>query len=547
MEKISYQDALNHYVGAFILIPALVAGIYLMFMNYKSAVVLAERRVEDMTEVLSHDLTLAITQLRLELERSRTDEALSGVTDDIFLNGLASGRIQDLVDNYDYVEEAFIQKPGGYNIVGYPAASLGINSAIMERATDRIVLQNSLMMHAKLFLLDDTRRETGSESKLLSLADQFFFAVPLYTPTTSVLKPYDIRSVMWARIDLRKILEDTNRPDWAAGARYSFSLSDKLLFETHSVDTSENNRISSSSNLSVSIVHAGADLPIRFSLSESTKAFTADARRTFIKGTLAFIVIVVCLALLLTRFTAMLNRPLLKLIAYSDDISKGHYAEAPEELVFHEFENLRLAMTTMANTLQNSMRQLKHAASTDELTGLRNRRSFDESGELEFQRALRGADQEKTLWLIILDIDHFKRVNDTAGHVIGDKVIQAVAEVLAKIGRSSDIVGRLGGEEFGLLLPESTREGVKRVAASILKDVESMFVDGWTESGGPITVSIGCATVQGKQHFDELYRITDEALYASKWNGRNRVSFEEEMAANDSGRDAMFNDEASSA
>jgi diguanylate cyclase (GGDEF)-like protein len=113
-------------------------------------------------------------------------------------------------------------------------------------------------------------------------------------------------------------------------------------------------------------------------------------------------------------------------------------------------------------------------------------------------------------------------------------VIQAVAAELASISRKSDIVGRLGGEEYGILLPEATRNGVKRVADQILMRVPELVIDGWTEVGGPVTVSIGCACFSGKKDFDELYRIADESLYASKWNGRNRISFEEDAAANDS-------------
>jgi diguanylate cyclase (GGDEF)-like protein len=186
-----------------------------------------------------------------------------------------------------------------------------------------------------------------------------------------------------------------------------------------------------------------------------------------------------------------------QLISYSQHISHGEYEEAPKELVFDEFEQLRLAMTNMADKVQKSMEQLEYFASTDFLTGLMNRRSFDDTGEREFERAKRAAVQEKTLWLIILDIDHFKRVNDTAGHAVGDLVIQAVATELLSISRKSDIVGRLGGEEYGILLPEATRSGVERVARQVLERVPELVIDGWTDIGGPVTVSVGCACFEG--------------------------------------------------
>jgi diguanylate cyclase (GGDEF)-like protein len=167
--------------------------------------------------------------------------------------------------------------------------------------------------------------------------------------------------------------------------------------------------------------------------------------------------------------------------------------------------------------------KLRKLSVTDALTGLKNRRYFDETLNKEFKRANRNHQQ---LSLLIADIDHFKQFNDTYGHDIGDEVLSEVAKVMeAKIMRETDLLARFGGEEFAILLPSTDEEGAYHVAENVRHAVESYGF--YVESRRvPITISIGIATVESASSQDtkSLFKQADSALYTAKRNGRNRTS-----------------------
>ncbi len=169
---------------------------------------------------------------------------------------------------------------------------------------------------------------------------------------------------------------------------------------------------------------------------------------------------------------------------------------------------------------RESERLLVQAAMHDQLTGLPNRRRFFQFGEYEIARGERTG---KALWLLMLDLDSFKKVNDTAGHDMGDKVLSAVAHAMEDSVRSVDLACRLGGEEFAVLLVDSTREGASRVAEKIREKVASTGVPGWTDLHGPITVSIGGCEVNELGSLDWAIKAADKLLYEAKGHGKNRV------------------------
>lgn len=169
--------------------------------------------------------------------------------------------------------------------------------------------------------------------------------------------------------------------------------------------------------------------------------------------------------------------------------------------------------------------ELKRQARIDLLTGLNNRRHFFELAEQELARAKRyGA----PLPVLMLDVDYFKLVNDTYGHHVGDMVLQKLSEVCVHTLRGIDIVGRLGGEEFAILLPETRGEQALEVAERLRLAVAGATVP--LEQGGSIhlTVSIGVASLVAMDaRIDDVLKRADTALYAAKNAGRNRVSCEE--------------------
>jgi diguanylate cyclase (GGDEF)-like protein len=161
---------------------------------------------------------------------------------------------------------------------------------------------------------------------------------------------------------------------------------------------------------------------------------------------------------------------------------------------------------------------LAEQARTDPLTGLDNRRAFTEALDREFTRHRR---YRQPLSLLAVDVDHFKVINDTHGHAAGDRTLKALAELLEGLVRASDTVGRVGGEEFGVLMPDcGERQALARGRA--LRAAVHYESQSWEHA---ITVSIGVATVPDSAWtVDELQDAADTALYAAKGAGRNRVT-----------------------
>jgi diguanylate cyclase (GGDEF)-like protein/hemerythrin-like metal-binding protein len=176
---------------------------------------------------------------------------------------------------------------------------------------------------------------------------------------------------------------------------------------------------------------------------------------------------------------------------------------------------------TLALTKVNH--QLRELASTDVLTGLLNRRAFMEEAQGKFQLASR---YQRPLSILMVDIDHFKRVNDTYGHHTGDLVLAAFSKVMKGCLRETDILGRIGGEEFAIILPETGLDQTAELAERLLEKVRTTMIE--IESGRKIslTTSIGGATVSSLSvDVDKAMKAADKALYEAKSEGRDRCCF----------------------
>src|SRR6267142_2267967 len=163
--------------------------------------------------------------------------------------------------------------------------------------------------------------------------------------------------------------------------------------------------------------------------------------------------------------------------------------------------------------------QAERLATTDGLTGLLNRRTFNAQLQGRLREALR---YNRPLSLLLLDVDHFKRVNDTFGHPAGDAVLKGIAAVAQKQARETDIVARYGGEEMALILPETDAAGAHAIAERIRKAIGATSHP--TERGAiQVTVSIGLATSPCPGDAEAVLEAADKALYRAKQGGRNRV------------------------
>jgi len=211
----------------------------------------------------------------------------------------------------------------------------------------------------------------------------------------------------------------------------------------------------------------------------------------------------------------------------------GHLANTFNTMADELAENTRsleykVTMRTKAledvnQQLASAVETLERLARTDELTGLLNRRALDKSLAFEVQRSARTG---SPLALLILDLDHFKQVNDNYGHPAGDLVLRTAAELFRQRLRGIDIVARLGGEEFAVLLLDSGAKAAQKVAENLVTAVrENTFCSTNGKSMGRITMSIGYAIFpDDAKEAEVLISRADEALYASKEAGRDRAT-----------------------
>ena len=181
-----------------------------------------------------------------------------------------------------------------------------------------------------------------------------------------------------------------------------------------------------------------------------------------------------------------------------------------------KIENLNLELLKKELRLEDANRRLKVLSSTDKLTKIYNRRTLDEYLEREINRSRRS---KETFGLILIDIDHFKAVNDTYGHQVGDLVLIDVAKIIKKGIRTIDLFGRWGGEEFLIIVPSTKEEGLQATAQRIRESIEKHTF----ERVGQKTISLGLTIYQEEDDSNSILKRADDALYKAKREGRNQV------------------------
>ncbi len=195
-------------------------------------------------------------------------------------------------------------------------------------------------------------------------------------------------------------------------------------------------------------------------------------------------------------------------------------------------QNLKQQVASTASevqTLKKELEGIRQKARTDMLTGLLNRRGFDEvlSKAMEASRK-----NESPLSIILADIDHFKKVNDTYGHLIGDNVLKMLSRLFNEHIKGKDTAARFGGEEFVLILPDTALKGAFSLSETIRKNLQEMK---WVARGsgkdiGTITISMGVAQYRVDDTMEALIQRADKALYAAKNTGRNKTVTEVDIS-----------------
>lgn len=173
--------------------------------------------------------------------------------------------------------------------------------------------------------------------------------------------------------------------------------------------------------------------------------------------------------------------------------------------------------------LREELEKTKREATTDPLTGLKNRRAFENSIQEKIQHV---KEKDNNLCLVMVDIDHFKQVNDKYGHVFGDKVLKSVASVLMENLKGKDMIARIGGEEFAIMLPETKLKFAEIVAENLRYAVQVSRIKK-SDTGeilDKVTVSMGIAVYHMGESIEQFIDRADKALYESKNTGRNKIT-----------------------
>lgn len=223
----------------------------------------------------------------------------------------------------------------------------------------------------------------------------------------------------------------------------------------------------------------------------------------------------------------IINRSLVssmnRLAAGSIRFTKGDRDHQIQVQIPRELANVASAFNSMTNKIRTQEKKLEDLASKDGLTGLYNRRSFDERLTQEVERSFRHG---RPVGVIMGDVDHFKSFNDSFGHQAGDEVLRVVSRVLAKHVRKVDETFRFGGEEFVIILPDADAEISASIAERVRAAIETTDVKMDETKVGNVTISLGFAVLSGETDTPEtLLKRADAALYEAKETGRNRVIF----------------------
>lgn len=249
-----------------------------------------------------------------------------------------------------------------------------------------------------------------------------------------------------------------------------------------------------------------AQRPLKTTLSSLDILTIEVVKRTIPMALITFIFI--------GLFAHFIARPLKRLADNADTLDDPQSLEKLKAVKSWYFEShrLKLAMLKGVNILQMQIGQLRHDAQTDPLTETHNRRSLNGLlNQLIFKQT--------PFAILEIDIDFFKRVNDTFGHDKGDETLKSLTDIIKKLSRKDDIVARIGGEEFVLVLPNEDSESAFKIAERLREIVESTKID----TIGYITISIGIATwPEHSTDIGQVYKCADKALYHAKEHGRNR-------------------------
>ncbi|WP_238941793.1 sensor domain-containing diguanylate cyclase [Bacillus sp. REN10] len=248
---------------------------------------------------------------------------------------------------------------------------------------------------------------------------------------------------------------------------------------------------------------------------QSTSVALAPAKQMITEMLLTSLPLILISILLIWSLSKRISKPLQQLAYHAEHSSEQNQEDHIKNIHtwYYEAIQLKKALVFSLSALHDKVNDFMHQSTTDPLTKLYNRRMMNAYMN-------EWLEQKQLFSLILLDIDHFKQINDTYGHAVGDEVLLFLAEQLKKIARAEDISCRYGGEEFVLLLPETGEETAYQTAETLRSNIANTI----SPCGKPLTISIGISTFPNHaKGLDQLFNQADQCLYLAKKAGRNQT------------------------
>lgn len=266
----------------------------------------------------------------------------------------------------------------------------------------------------------------------------------------------------------------------------------------------------------------------RVELQSESKNYTKNILR--ISSYLLLLVLAVFLTVYYRKTKKLLSYNIKSIESWSDKIAKGDYNLALNTKVLKEFVPLTNSIASLSKNTSALVHQLQEIAEQDELTGMPNRRAainFLKQKQKEVSRYY------SLCSIILIDIDYFKRINDTYGHPVGDEILINVGHLISKHSRDSDCAARLGGEEFMVIAPQTDLSSAYILANKLKSKVES-YIHQCGQDQIKVTISSGVSTLVADGSVEQTYKQADDALYLAKKLGRNNVQIYSPLRDSDS-------------
>ena len=268
---------------------------------------------------------------------------------------------------------------------------------------------------------------------------------------------------------------------------------------------------------------------INIALKQKEKVFKQRIIDNIIKTLISFFIFISIIFFIIRRWHNDTQKTFNKMIDFFIEAGEKNIYLREDDIIFNEFQELAVSVNKMIdsrektqNELNIANEKLREQATRDYMTNLYNRRYFIDISNNIISITKR---DKLSLCLIMIDIDDFKKINDTYGHDKGDKVIKLLSGRLNEFVRQSDIVARFGGEEFVILLPNTNKEGAFKLAEEIRKDIESLEIqEGDKTISFTISLGLDRFDIDEDISIDDLVKRADKALYISKRSGKNKTT-----------------------